>query len=162
MADQIDRLAGLDPQSPLIAIRRERLEFVNGIEECRAAVLTPADDLAIAPEIRAALAARMARLVGNEALAEVYDHRIGDDSSALRAVAQGDDIDDASNAFLCALVTHADLVTLAPGEAGAGDLNRLSESGVSEPQMVALSELIAFVNFETRVIAGLSKLVERK
>lgn len=68
-ADQIDMLAGVAPQSALFETRRERPEFVDGVEQCRIAVLAPGNDLGAG--LRAALAAQMARLIaGLPVLAE--------------------------------------------------------------------------------------------
>jgi len=59
---------------------------------------------------------------------------------------------------LAAIARHADLVTLTPAAATEADIRALAQAGLSNPQIVALSELIAFVNFETRVAAGLRLL----
>jgi uncharacterized protein YciW len=52
-------------------------------------------------------------------------------------------------------VRHVDLVTVTPREATSDDISRLSKAGLSNAQIVALCELIAFVNFQTRVATGL-------
>lgn len=163
MTDQIDVLAGLVPQSDLYMTRRNRPDFVGGMEECRAAVLSPDDDLGIGLDLRAALAARMARMIGNQALAETYDRRIGEENAVeLRGIACGTPVSAGCEPFIAAMLAHLDLVTLDPGKAGEGDISRLHDGGLQAPQIVALSELIAFVNFEGRVIAGLMALAERK
>ncbi|ACS85600.1 hypothetical protein [Musicola paradisiaca] len=41
--DVVNRLAGLDPQGALSALRRRRPEWVAGIADCRHSVLMPAD-----------------------------------------------------------------------------------------------------------------------
>ncbi len=37
-------------------------------------------------------------------------------------------------------------------------IRQLEQAGLTSPQIIALSELIAFVNFQTRVAAGLRLL----
>ena len=59
---------------------------------------------------------------------------------------------------LATIARHADLVTLTPSKAEARHIALLAEAGLTNPQIVALSELIAFVNFQTRVAAGLRLL----
>ncbi|MER8457124.1 hypothetical protein NKH89_26905 [Mesorhizobium sp. M0923] len=72
--------------------------------------------------------------------------------SHLRAVAQGET---ALEEPLATIARHADLVTLTPKKAEASDIALLAQAGLNNPQIVALSELIAFVNFQTRVATGL-------
>lgn len=160
MVDQIDILARLTPGSELYRIRRERPEFVEGAELCREAVLSPASDFGISPATRAALAARMARLIGFEELAKGYDARWASTGSSelLQVIASGGDLPTGTNLFIAALVRHADLVTAVPRDSTRSDIQRLEAAGLSNPQIVALTELIAFVNFEARVIVGLSVL----
>lgn len=47
---------------------------------------------------------------------------------------------------------------MTPSKAARSDIERLEAAGLTNPQIVALSELIAFVNFQTRVAAGLRLL----
>lgn len=173
--DQIDILSGLKPGSALYDIRRERPDFVDGTELCRTTVLTPNHGFGIGRAMRAALAARMARLIGHADLAATYDRMIeeaerdmaggastsGDtagNKAALAAIATGADIPEAVDAFIRGLVRHADLVTRTPRNSTRADIACLEEAGLSNPQIIALSELIAFVNYEARVIVGLSIL----
>jgi len=46
-------------------------------------------------------------------------------------------------------------VTQQPIQATEQHIRLLEQAGLTNPQIVALSELIAFVNFQTRVAAGL-------
>lgn len=147
MTDAIDRAAGLSPEDARYAQRRLRPEFVQGAEVCRASVLTPATDHALDPALRVALARRMALMNGDGTLADQY--AVGDDHAD---VASGS-IDLAEP--LATIVRHVDMVTRAPSMATANDIAKLEAAGLTHPQIVALSELIAFVNFQSRVIAGL-------
>ncbi|QRM35141.1 CMD domain-containing protein [Microvirga sp. VF16] len=160
MVDRIDILSRLNPGSELHGIRRERPEFVEGAELCRRAVLTPNSDFGISHAMRAALAARMARLIGLEDLAKSYDaqRESSDGDEMLRIIASGSDLPTGGNFFTAALVRHADLVTTKPRDSTRSDIQRLEEAGLSNSQIVAISELIAFVNFEARVIVGLRAL----
>jgi uncharacterized protein YciW len=160
--DQIDILSGLTPGAGLYAIRRERADFVAGTELCRQTVLSPAHGFDISHALRAALAARMARLIGHAGLAQSYDGMLdrAGATAALRAIAAGADTDPDGDAVTTALVRHADLVTESPRDSSRADIEMLAAAGLSNPQIVALSELIAFVNYEARVIVALSVLEE--
>lgn len=158
--DQIDILSGLKPDSEVYRARRERPEFVEGAELCRETVLAPRNGFGISHAMRAALAARMARFIGREDLARAYDlmlEEVGSDDE-LAAIASTGDLSSDADAFTKALVRHADFVTRTPRDSTRADIERLEAAGLTNPQIIALSELIAFVNFEARVIVGLSVL----
>lgn len=152
--DIIDRAAGLGMQDPRFATRRLRPEFVEGAEICRASVLEPQSDLGLSKALRAALARRMAAMNGDEALVAHYDALMRDAGAdiSLKALAEG--ATGLAEPF-GAIARHTDLVTGAPALAAGEDIARLADAGLTNPQIVALSELIAFVNFQVRVVAGL-------
>jgi uncharacterized protein YciW len=158
--NQIDRLAGLEEGSELYDIRRLRPEFVEDTELCRESVLRPANDFGMSHLLRVALAARMARLLGCESLASVYDDMLqqGGPDRLLMAIAGAEELPKEEDAFILAMVRHADLVTKTPRNSTRADIERLQGAGLTNPQIVALSELIAFVNFEARIIVGLCAL----
>lgn len=152
--------AVLDLSPELAAIRSSRPEFVNGAEDCRNAVLQPVDCLGLERPLRAALAARMSRINGNETLAAYYREKLGNWGSTpdLELVAAGGHPAQ-EDPWLRAVLRHVDFITIAPRACTKADTLRLTEAGASVPQVVALSELIGFVNFEVRIAATL-KLLE--
>ena len=157
MIDAMDKAAGLSEDDALFTARRFRPEFVQGAEACRLSVLQPANDQGLARDLRLALARRMAALNADAALVEEYDGQLAalGPSGQIQAMAVGEtDLDEP----LATIARHADLVTLTPSRAEARNIALLAEAGLSNPQIVALSELIAFVNFQTRVAAGLRLL----
>ncbi|WP_240775838.1 hypothetical protein [Nissabacter sp. SGAir0207] len=152
--DVIDRLLHLTPGDARWQLRRERPEFVEGANACRDSVLTPQDDQGISPALRQALALRMARLIGNAAQIENYQAGLADEYAPLAA---GEGVAP-EGSLLAAVVAHCDNVTLAPAQAQEADIRRLEQAGLNAGQIVALAELIAFVNFESRVVTGLQAL----
>ena len=155
--DAMDKAAGISVDDALFTARRFRPEFVAGAEDCRRSVLQPANEQGLEPNLRAALALRMARLNADRVLMAEYDAQLSDLGSTdqLRALADGaTDLDEP----LATIARHTDLVTLTPSEAEARHIALLAEAGLNNPQIVALSELIAFVNFQTRVAVGLRLL----
>jgi uncharacterized protein YciW len=154
VTDAIDKAAGISPGDALFRARRARPEFVEGAELCRRSVLLPANDQGLATALRAALARRIAALNADAALVAEYGAMLASLAATeqMLALAQGaTELDEP----LAAIARHADLVTLTPSRAAAGDIARLAGAGLNNPQIVALSELIAFVNFQARVAAGL-------
>ncbi|ESX59558.1 hypothetical protein NKH89_30885 [Mesorhizobium sp. M0923] len=157
MIDAMDKAAGISPNDALFAARRFRPEFVQGAEECRLSVLQPANDQGLAPNLRVALARRMAALNADPVLMAEYDVQLAQlgPTEQLRALARGEtDLDEP----LATIARHVDLITLMPKKAEASHIALLAAAGLNNPQIVALSELIAFVNFQTRVATGLRLL----
>lgn len=154
MIDTMDRAAGISADDALFATRRFRPEFVQGAEQCRLSVLQPADDRGLALDLRLALARRMAALHADPVLVADYDAQLTQlgPSEQLLALAGGErDLDEP----LASIARHVDLITLTPKKAEAHHITLLAKAGLNNPQIVALSELIAFVSFQTRVAAGL-------
>jgi uncharacterized protein YciW len=155
--DAMDKAAGLSPDDAVFGARRFRPEFVEGAELCRLSVLAPKTDQGLPPVLRLALARRMAALNKDQVLVEGYDAELAslEPTPAELALAHGDtDLEEP----LATIARHADLVTMMPSKAARSDIERLEAAGLTNPQIVALSELIAFVNFQTRVAAGLRLL----
>ena len=57
-----------------------------------------------------------------------------------------------------AILAHVDLVTRGPGSATRDDIETLTSVGLSSHAIVSLSQLISYVNFQARVLAGLRAL----
>jgi len=157
VSDAIDRAVGLNAEDALYGTRRLRPEFVDGAEQCRISVLAPNDDQGLAPDVRLALAQRMAQLNNDAALQQDYQTQLAalQPSEALLALAAGaTELPEP----LATIARHADLITQQPMHATEQHIRLLEQAGLSNSQIVALSELIAFINFQTRVAAGLRLL----
>ncbi|MDI9276769.1 hypothetical protein QMZ65_06040 [Pantoea sp. EABMAA-21] len=154
MSDAIDQAAGLTPEEALYQTRRLRPEFVEGAEACRVSVLAPEEDQGLPADLRLALAQRMAVLNYDAPLQRDYQAQLAalNPSEALLALASGCAV---AEEPLATIARHADMVTQQPIQATEQHIRLLEQAGLSNPQIVALSELIAFVNFQTRVAAGL-------
>lgn len=154
----IETLSGAD--SGLAGVLAERAEILGLSQAAHDAVLLPREPGGIGHAERAALAARMARTNADAALGEHYLGllRRAGESPALLAVAGGAGPAADTDTRLHAIIRHVDLVTLAPRDATKADIAALKTAGLSEPDIVRLAELIAFVNYQARVIAGLRLL----
>ena len=58
------------------------------------------------------------------------------------------------------LLNHADLVTRTPDRARSEHIDALLRVGLTPRDIVVLLQLVAFVNFQARLIAGLRLLQE--
>jgi uncharacterized protein YciW len=157
MTTLIEQLAGVAPDSRLGEALKTRAEVLRLSEAAHDAVLVPRDPGGLSHGLRAALAARMCRHVGNDALVAHYlsylAHSAEPDVAALAQVDGrcGDERQDA-------MARHADMLTRTPRNATRDDIAVLKAAGVSEADIVRLSELAAFVNYQLRVVAGLKLL----
>jgi uncharacterized protein YciW len=147
MTGTIETMAGLAADGPWA----HRANVFAMAEACERAILAPADEGGLPVAVRRALAARMARLNGAPAMAERYAAGVGDEVAALAdpgAPAPPD-------ARLAAIVRHVDLVTRQPKAATRRDVDALVAAGLEVADVVRLSQLVAFMNFQIRVVLGL-------
>jgi uncharacterized protein YciW len=145
--DTIDRVAGLAPDSALARLRRERPDVVRHSEGAYAALLDPHDPGGVSRAERHAIAARIATLNDDTALAEHYQR-------ALAALGTGVTED----ARWAAILRHVDRVAREPRTATQAHLAELGANGLTPHDIVAISQLIAFVSYQVRVLAGLRLL----
>ncbi|HMK78046.1 MAG TPA: CMD domain protein [Xanthobacteraceae bacterium] len=158
MSDVIDTLAGIAPDSPLWKLRRERPEVVTHLQGSDDAIFAPADDGGLTRAERAAAALRSSELLRDDVLVQHYRARLAalDPKGVLAKTVEGGA--QLTDARWDAIVAHVDLVTRGPGAAAREDIESLTAAGLSSHAIVSLSQLIAFVSFQSRVLAGLRML----
>ena len=145
MAGVVEQMVDVAPGSPLALAMEARAGLLVASQANYQAVFTPADPGGLAPGLRLALGARMARLGGDERLAAHYE----------AAAAHYELSTEGSDARWQAILRHVDLVTTEPRQASAADIAALRDVGVAQADVVRLSQVIAFVSYQLRLIAGL-------
>lgn len=157
----IETLVSATPRSALADAMERRAEILRLSQAAHDAVLLPRDPGGLPHGLRAALAARMARHNGNEALAAHYDSLVdrAGEADIIILATPGTIVPDPRTAEI---VRHADMLTVAPREATRANIEALHEVGIVDADIVRLSELAAFVNYQVRVIAGLLLIGELK
>ena len=144
---------GISASHPLAAVLADRAEVMQLTEASHDAALKPEPPGGLSHSERAALACRMARLNDVERLAGHYEAMIpGSDETRQMSDPAFDGGDDQRTR---AILRHTDLVTVNPKQASQGDIAALKSAGMVEPDIVRLSELIAFVSYQVRVVQGL-------
>ncbi|BAI73668.1 hypothetical protein AZL_a01370 (plasmid) [Azospirillum sp. B510] len=138
--DLIDRLAGLADSSPLLALRARRVEVRSRTQAAHDALLAPRHPGRFPAAERAAVAAGIATLAGDEGLADHYRRLAGGVEAR------------------SALLAHAERVTRSPRDSRPEHLRLLEAAGLDAHGIVALSQLIALVNYQVRLLAGLRAL----
>ncbi len=153
--------AGVEAGSRFAAIVEGRADIMALTQATQDAVLNPRLTGGLSPALRAALACRMARLSQAPELAAHYETLIlpaGEEAASARLADPA--CTDNGNPREAAIVRHVDLVTQAPKSATRDHIDALRNAGVAEDDIVRLAELIAFINYQIRVVAGLRLLGE--
>jgi uncharacterized protein YciW len=149
--------AGVAPSPAMAEALAARASVFEMTGAARESVLRPRAPGGLSHAFRAALAARVARIHGEAALAERYAAALeGTTNGAEPGVAALADPEvSADDPHAAAMLAHADAVSRAPREASEADIDALRAAGVSEADIVRLSQLVAFLAYECRLVAGL-------
>ena len=155
--DVTDAMLGIAPGTHLDGLRRQRMDVRVHTLRSYEAILSPRDPGGLGLSERAALAARIARHNGDHHLARHYDTMLAERGGdpALTDIAQGSG---SPSGPFSAMVVHVDRVALTPRISTEAHIKILTTAGLSTPDIVRLTELIAFVSYQVRVLAGLRLL----
>ena len=147
--DVIDTAAGLRPGDRLYSARRFRTKVVNATQASHDAILLQAvPGLAVADRLR--VAAHACDAADAPALARHYR-----DLLAAAADAQVP-----SSPALPAMLQFAAMLTTDPRRGDRAAVAALKVAGLDDAAIVALAQLVAFLSYQTRVVAGLRALGE--
>ena len=142
-SDVIDTAAGLAPSSALQTARRFRSTVVEATQASHEALLyEPVPGLSTADRLRVAVHCCEA--------AEAHQM-----AAHYRALLVQQPAGDASTPALPAMLTWAGLLTTDPRRGDREALQALQAAGLADPAIVALAQLVAFLSYQTRVVAGL-------
>jgi CMD domain protein len=158
--DLLDVAAGVAPDSPVVALRSKRPEFVAPTQGSYDALITPADPAGFSWIERAAAALRVTALERDHKLTDLYRGRLQNLDAVPAIIAAAEDGEPAPSERLAAILRHVALVTTAPRDARKADLDALRAIGLTSRDVVALSQLVAFVSHQVRVAAGMRALAE--
>lgn len=153
--DIVDTAAGLPSSSPVAALRRQREAFVRYSQGSHDVLITPSDAGGVSLVERAAAALHVASIEGDLALVAHYRQRLLETGADVAAI-------EAMNVAprLRAILRHVSLMTTAPGSATRSDIEALRDAGLAERDIVVVAQIVAFVSYQIRVVAGLHALAE--
>ena len=157
----IENLAGVLVGTPLAEALVQRAQIMGLSQASYDAVLMPRDTGGVSHAERAALAARMAGWNADPALIAHYRALLAQagETPNLADIATGEPVASLPvEPRLAAVIRHVDLLTRQTRDASKADIAALLAAGVTEPDIVRLAELAAFVNYQARVITGLRLL----
>jgi uncharacterized protein YciW len=158
--DLAEHLLGLDAASPLGLLRRQRAEILQHEEGAYRELVLPPAPGGVSLAERAALALRVALAEGDAALAGHYRallHAAGD--AALTAAAEVFPAPDGGDRH-AVLFRYADTVASRPEAVDQAEIDRLSGFGLSAQDIVAVTQLVSFVPYQVRLLAGLRQMME--
>ncbi|WP_043625990.1 CMD domain protein [Nonomuraea candida] len=187
ITDVIDHLAGITPGSPLDRLRDRRPDAREHAQRGYDALFSPDDEGEVTLVERDAVAAFVTGLHRDAAVARFYAGRLAELAPGLLKAVEAEveagratgpyGVYDgalaaesvegpryrasdpaALGARLTAAFEHAHLLVFRPREAGRDDLAALARAGWSTTGIVTLSQLVAFLSFQVRVISGLRLL----
>jgi CMD domain protein len=181
--DIIDQLVGVKPGSALDAIRARRPQArANAERSYRELFVAPAEGLPLRERLAVAVfvarlhqaeapARHYADLLADEALAELvsaaavsaagegpYGHYPSAELSAENSDGPAWRADAALGARLAAALQHAHGLVFHPRDASPEALGALLAAGFSSTEIVTLSQIVAFLTFQIRVVQGLRVL----
>jgi CMD domain protein len=158
--DIINQLAGIEPDSPLADLRSQRPEVLQYTQGSYLALFEPDDPAGVSREEREAIGLRVATLERSQVVADFHLTRLqehGVDDATISAIEQFPD-GGPLPVRLSAILRHADMLTRSSRSGSPGAISALREAGLTAPEIVTISQLIAYLSFEIRVLATLRAL----
>lgn len=141
--DLLQQLAKIAPDSPLAAARQQRDAATEHTQSSYSVLFNASGSEDFPLAARLVIAQQVAHWHGETPLAQHYASRIADSNVA--------------NKWQTALA-HAERLTFTPAAATPEHLQALEQAGLSLEAIVTLSQLIAFVSFQSRLLRGLRLL----
>jgi len=158
----MNQLAGLAPTSAMAAVRALRPDVVRHSQGSYETLVAPPTAQGLTLVERALVALRVAILTDSQPLIAHYHERLAalEVSAPMLAAITERSGTTAPDPRTDAIIRHVDRLTRTPGQATPADLQQLQAAGLSGPEIVTLSQLIAFLSFQVRVLPVLSLLGE--
>lgn len=155
-ADRIDRLAGLPDGSAVQALRHQRDKVAAATQGSYDALFDPTlEGLSLGERLLAALYA--CRLTPAPELVAHYRERLLEERADAQAISAADSgaPEDIAEPRLRALLAFTRTLVEHPVDGDRAALQALQASGIGTPAVVTLAQLVAFVAYQARLVAGL-------
>jgi len=147
-ADLLESTIGVATDAPLARLRASRGDIVRHTQGSYDVLICPADPGGLSLSERATIALCAAELSGHAALAAHYR-----DLAARRG-------DPPPGARLETILAHVALVTRHPRSAASSNIAALQGAGLSPGDIVALTQIVAFISYQVRAAVGLGLLAQ--
>ena len=160
--DVIDSILGPESAIAVSVLRSEKPELAAQMQDYYDAVFDPAPDSAqaLSPAKRWLIAVRTASHTKSAAVVEWYS------AQALRSGVDENSIAKAANVSkhwtdepgMTAILRHVDLIVTHPVDSSRFNIEALSDAGLTPAEIVALSQVVAYVSYQLRLIAAFRAL----
>lgn len=157
--DVIDRVLGLDSQGGVYAARIFRDKVRQGTQASYDALFS--SSLALSLPVRWLVAVYVCQLTK---ATELHEHYVAEAKQAevptewLQAIAQ-ENLDAINDPVVRAILIFARTLTLKPIEGDKTAIQHLEQSGVPTADCIAVSQLIAFLSYQVRLVTGLKAML---
>jgi uncharacterized protein YciW len=162
--DVINSILGAGDSGRIAELRNQKPKLAEELQAYYLAIFEPeAASAAAFPLVdRYLIAVRVASHTGSTAVADWYARLAADAGVSAETIARVRDVATpwTDQAPLTAAIGRADLVTTRPAATEPADLQTLKDAGYSPAGILSLSQTIAFVSYQLRLIAGLRALGE--
>ena len=156
--DVINFLTGIATGSPLEALRAKKPDMKTYTQGCDDALFNPPDVGGLSLIERELVGLRLAKLTNTAAVAARHRARLKE-LHADAALVGASEIGDAQVSTRLAAIFHfTDTLTREPRAATSADIERLGSVGLNAKDIVTLGQLIAYLNYQVRLLAGLRAL----
>ena len=155
--DVIDACAGLSASDAVYALRRQRPKIVAATQGSYTAMWAP-EVVGISVPERLLIALHASVLSGVPSLAQHYLARLQALNTAAEDIAAAQGLAQATQARLAALLAFTGKLINKPIEGDQHAVQSLVEAGLTPAAIVAVGQLIAFLSYQIRLVAGLAAL----
>lgn len=164
-ADVIDAILQTAPDGKIAELRAKKPVLAAELQAYYRSIFAPAPDSAAAFPLveRALVAVRVASFTRSQAVADWYADLAAREGAVPEAIDRARDANRPwkNDTRLGAAMRHADLLTSRVSTARRSDLDALKLAGFTPAGILSLSQTIAFVSYQLRLIAGLRAFEDR-
>ncbi len=158
--DIINQVLGIAVDSPLYQVRQFREKIVKGTQDSYEALFS--DKLTVPLTWRYAVAVLSSHLVGSVEFEKHYRalaEQSGLSNQVLDAIVTGQ-FDTLEDKTLAEILRFTQKLSLKPVEGDKDAVLILKKAGIATHDIVALSQLIAFLSYQLRLAAGLKAMAK--
>lgn len=160
--DVLDQLAGIGLNKSMGELRAQRADVARFAQGSYDALLDPPDPAGVSLIERGLIALHVALLSNSAPLAAHYRQRLVEHGAPVESIGAVEQFPkgDALTPRMASILQHATMLVNEPHTATPAQLAQLQRRGLSSRDLVTISQLIAFLSFQVRVLAGLQLLAE--
>ena len=156
--DAINLLAGIADDSPMAALRTQKPDVQTYTQGSDDALFNPADPGGLSLIERELVGLRVAKLTHSVEVATRHRARLKVLNASAALVGAAEIGDAQTSPRLAAIFSFTDTLTREPRAAMPADIERLTSAGLSDKDVVTLGQLIAYLSYQVRLLAGLRAL----